>query len=102
MIRVTMKNYPRLLCLHVYSDLKRKEFICLLHSNSACTMRLENSETPSRNREYSCHIVVITNEDGSLPGIVPVSSVQCYGSVQGVEGSVHQPREAPKSNVFSG
>ena len=70
-----MKNYPRLLCLHVSSDLKRKEFICLLHSNSACTMRLENGETPSRIREYSCRIVVITNEDGSLPGIVPVSSV---------------------------
>lgn len=47
----------------------------MLHPNSACTMRLENSETPSRIREYSCRIVVITNEDGSLPGIVPESSV---------------------------
>src|SRR2546426_10119669 len=75
MMRVTMKNYPCLLYLHVYSDLKRKEFFSLLHSNSDYTMRLENGETPNRIREYSCRIEEHTNEDGSLLDIVLVSSV---------------------------
>ena len=76
-----MKDYPRLLCLRMYSDLKRKELFTLLYSNRVCTIGLENGETSCRNREYGCHI--IGDHERRWPLTWTLIQGQCYGSVQG-------------------